>query len=111
MFHTVDHFCRKCTVCQANKGSTTKPKGHLQPLENPNKPFEHISMDFVMSLPVSTRGYDAVFTIVDRFSRLVRFIPCNTTITAQEAATLMFEHWVCRFGVPTKIISDRDARF
>ena len=68
-------------------------------------------MDFIMSLPLSSRGYDAVFTIVDRFSRLVRFIPCNSNITAHDAAMLFFEHWVCWFGVPTKIISDRDVRF
>ncbi len=35
-----------------------------------------------MSLPVSERGYDAIFTVVDRFSRLVRFVPCSSDITA-----------------------------
>ena len=64
-----------------------------------------------MGLPLSDRGYDAVFTIVDRFSRLVRFIPCHSTLSAQDAALLFFEHWICRFGVPSKIISDRDPRF
>lgn len=68
-------------------------------------------MDFITSLPASTRGYDAIFTIVDRFSRLVRFIPCHSTLTAVDAANLFFEHWVCRFGMPVKIISDRDPRF
>jgi hypothetical protein len=28
-------------------------------------------MDFVTHLPVSTRGYDAIFSIIDRFSDLV----------------------------------------
>ncbi len=32
-------------------------------------------MDFVTNLPVSVRGFDGVMTIVDRFSRLVKFIP------------------------------------
>ena len=30
---------------------------------------------------------------------------------APEVATLFFENWVCRFGMPSKIISDRDPRF
>ena len=55
----------------------------LEPVENPSQPFMHVTMDFIMQLPTSARGYDAIFTIVDRFSRLVRFIPCNTTITAE----------------------------
>ena len=64
-----------------------------------------------MHLPTSTRGHDAIFSIVDRFSRLVRFVPCSSTLTAVDAAYLFFEHWVCRFGMPSKIISDRDPRF
>ncbi len=68
-------------------------------------------MDFVMNLPRSTRGFDAIFSIVDRFSRLCRFVPCHSDITAQQAADLFFEHWLCRFGCPKKIISDRDPRF
>lgn len=40
-------------------------------MENPNAAFEHVSMDFIMPLPVSDRGFDAIFSIVDRFSRFV----------------------------------------
>ncbi len=74
-------------------------------------PFEHVTMDFVVSLPRSTRGFDAIFSIVDRFSRMCVFIPCTTQVTALDAANLFFEHWICKFGVPKKIISDRDVRF
>ncbi len=42
---------------------------------------------------------------------MVRFVPCSSTLTAVDAANLFFEHWVCRFGMPSKIISDRDPRF
>jgi hypothetical protein len=68
-------------------------------------------MDFIMNLPVSVHGFDAIFTVVDSFSRLVRFIPCNSNIDAVGTAKLLFEHWICRFGMPSKIISDRDIRF
>ena len=74
-------------------------------------PFEHVTMDFVVQLPTSERGYDAIFSIIDRFSRVARFIPCHTSISALECANLFFEHWICRFGVPKKIISDRDVKF
>ena len=43
-------------------------------------------MDFVMPLPVSERGFDAIFTVVDRFSRYVHFIPCKSTCTAADVA-------------------------
>lgn len=63
-----------------------------------------------MSLPTSG-GFDAIFTVVDRFSRFVKFIPCNTTCSASDVADMFFRNWVCVFGMPSKIISDRDVRF
>lgn len=68
-------------------------------------------MDFVTNLPKSARGFDCIFTVVDRFSRLVRFIPCMTSVDAIGVANLFFEHWVCKSGMPKKIVSDRDVRF
>ncbi len=32
---------------------------------------------FIMPLPMTERRFDGIFTLVDRFSRLVRFIPCK----------------------------------
>ena len=43
-------------------------------------------MDLVVLLPTITVGYNAVFTVVDRFSKLVKFIPCMPSISAAELA-------------------------
>ena len=51
-------------------------------------------MDFVTNLP-SSNGFDGIFTIVDRFSRLVRFLPCMSNVSASEAADLLFDNWLC----------------
>ena len=99
MYKTVEQFCKACPVCQANKGSTLRPPGLLTPVENPSEPFKHITMDFITNLPTSVRGYDGVFTIVDRFTRMVRFIPCCMAMSAADCAQLFFEHWVCLYGV------------
>ena len=64
-----------------------------------------------MNLPVTVRGFDGIFTIVDRFSRMVKFIPMKSASSAADVARLFFENWLCVFGVPSKIISDRDVRF
>ena len=68
-------------------------------------------MDFIMSLPTSTRGNDAIFSIIDRFSRVCCFVPITTTCSALDVANIFFEKWICKYGVPKKIISDRDVRF
>lgn len=64
-------------------------------------------MDFVVNLPES-HGFDGIFTIVDRFSRLVRFIPIRSDVSASDVGRLFFDNWLCKYGVPSKIISDRD---
>ena len=55
--------------------------GNLSPLENPSRCLDHISMDFVVSLPESN-GFDGIFTIVDHFLRLVCLIPIRSDVSA-----------------------------
>jgi hypothetical protein len=68
-------------------------------------------MDFVTHLPVTPRGFDTIFSIIDRFSRYCLFIPMKGDSSALDCANLFFKHWVCNFGMPKKIISDRDPKF
>jgi hypothetical protein len=51
-------------------------------------------------------------TITDQgCTKAAIFIPCNEDITAEETAALYIKHVFAHFGLPTKIISDRDPRF
>jgi hypothetical protein len=71
-------------------------------------------MDFVTGLPPSThrgRTYDTILVIVDRYTKLARYIPCLKTITAAGLAELFMEYWVKDFGTPKGIISDRGPQF
>lgn len=49
--------------------------------------------------------------IVDTFTKYVNIIPCKTNIDAVEVAQIVFDNIICQFGLPDKIISDRDVRF
>ena len=44
-------------------------------------------------------------------SRATTFIPCNTTVTREGVALLYLKHLFPWFGVPSKVISDRDPCF
>ncbi len=68
-------------------------------------------MDFITCLPETARGVDGIFTVVDRFSKYCVLIPYTCTMTAEDVARLFFDHVVCTFGMPRRIVSDRDARF
>jgi transposase InsO family protein len=111
MLSDVQHYVRNCDACQRNKPSNQHPAGLLQPLPIPERRWESISLDFIMSLPRTARGHDAILVIVDRLSKRAHFIPTWTTVTAEETAKLFFDHIFRHHGLPRSIISDRDPRF
>ena len=67
-------------------------------------------MDLITHLPLAN-GFDIVLSIVDRFSKFVTFVSCSTSSTALDLASLFYDNIVCKFGMPVKIVSDRDSRF
>ena len=68
-------------------------------------------MDLITGLPIH-RGHNTILTIVDQgCSRAAVFLPCSTTITGPGIAQLYLNHMYRWFGLPDKVISDRDPRF
>jgi hypothetical protein len=109
MTRQVKRYVDNCTQCQTSKPSTQRPWGQLQSIETPS-PYHSLGMDFVTGLPVS-RGFDALLTITDLFTKAVKLVPCLKATSAEETASLYFKHCYTTFGLPTKIVSDRDTRF
>ena len=50
--------------------------------------FEECTMDITTHVPVTKRGCDAIATFVDRMSKYVYFVPCKSTISAEQLAQL-----------------------
>jgi len=110
MAGSVVGFVEACVDCQKTKPSNQKTPGLLKPLEIPSAPWESIATDFITGLPLSN-GWDSIQTVVDRFSKMVHFIPTTKDVTAQETANLFLTHIMRLHGLPRRIVSDRDPKF
>jgi transposase InsO family protein len=68
-------------------------------------------MDFIVGLPRTQAGYDSIWVIVDRLTKVAHFIPVKTTYSGAKLAELYMSRIMCLHGVPKKIVSDRGSQF
>jgi hypothetical protein len=106
---------RKCNLCRKAKYERHKPYGLLQPNKPPEKPWQVVSMDFIGPLPESKDEnevcYENIFVVVDRLTKYAEFIPMPRRYDAPYLAKVFAKNIVTRYGIPEKIISDRDKLF
>jgi hypothetical protein len=72
---------------------------------------EEIAMDFIKGLPRTQSGYDSIWVIEDRLTKVAHFIPIKTTYSRPQLVELYMSRIVCLHGVPKKIVSDRGTQF
>ncbi|WVZ75902.1 hypothetical protein U9M48_023921 [Paspalum notatum var. saurae] len=111
MKRAVAEYVAVCDTCQRVKAEHQRPAGLLQPLKVPEWKWEEITMDFVVGLPRTQKGYNSIWVVVDRLTKVAHFIPVNTTYSGARLAELYISRIVCLHGVPKKIISDRGSQF
>jgi hypothetical protein len=73
----------------------------------PEWKWKEIAMDFIVGLPRTQSGYDSIWLIVDRLTKVSHFIPVKTTHSTSQLAELYMSRIVYLHGVPKKIVSDR----
>ena len=57
------------------------------------------------------RNKDSIMVVVDRFSKMSHFVPCNKSNEVSHVADLYFNDIMCLHGIPKTMVSDRDSKF
>ena len=109
----IEDYIKGCTICQQAKINMHLKKVPIYRI--PSKEgmllFQIIAMNLIIGLPQSYEN-NAILTIVNHgCSRAAIFLLCLTTINRLGIAQLYLEHVYPWYGLPTKIISDRDPHF
>ena len=81
-------YVTRCMTCQQVKAEHQKPAGTLQPLPIPEWKWEHITMDFVVGLPCTQSGYDAIWVVVDRLTKSAHFLPIRIKYPVEKLARI-----------------------
>jgi hypothetical protein len=108
----VKNYVKGCAICQQMKVNTHPMTPPLQPIKSTATcPFTLVTTDFITDLPEND-GSDLIMVMVDHgLTKGVIFIPCSKTVDALGSANLYLQHVYTHFGLPDKIISDRDPHF
>ncbi|KAK3572897.1 hypothetical protein QTP86_010584 [Hemibagrus guttatus] len=106
----VEEHVRACSTCAQTRTSRQLPEGLLEPLPIPQRPWSHLSVDFLTDLPDSG-GHTAVLVVVDCFSKWCKLIPLKGLPSAMQTAEALFLHVFQNFGLPEDIVSDWGSQF
>lgn len=98
-----------CRPCQERKSPGVR---RLPPSQTTvtSFPFEKVAIDITGPLKPSRSGKKYILGIVDYFTKFPMLIPLQN-VEAKTVARAVFEHWICLFGAPFIIHTDRGTVF
>jgi len=107
----IEDYVHPCPECQQNEAARHACYGLVQPLELAYRPWDEVSMDFIVDLPLSN-GCSSIWVVVDRFMDMSHFIPLKDGEKKAPDLVRIFLKEIWRHhGIPSTVTSDRNTRF
>jgi hypothetical protein len=104
-------YVARCDTCRHVKAVHMKNAGPLQSLPIPTWKWEDISMDFIVGLPKTAKGFDSIWVIIDWLTKIAHFLPVKTKYPVVAYAELYIARILSLHGVPKTIVSDHGPQF
>ena len=102
-------YVKTCMVCQQRKSPRLPGLGSLQPIVV-SEPGHTVALDFCGPFPATARGNAYVLVVTDHFTKHVEAF-ATPDQTKETVATILVDEYFCRYGAPTRLLSDRGATF
>ena len=109
-----NEYVKTCDICQRIKASRHKSYDELSFLSISKNFWKKIIWNFITELSSNKRKkivYDFIFVIVDRCTKMVKYISTIVKCGSAKLAKIFFEKIVLNFDMSTDIVSDRDSIF
>ena len=105
-------YVTSCNKCQANKPDRRNRRPPMTALVLPDACWRQLGVDLIVDLPVTTVGeYNAICVFACHLSKMVRLVPCHTTLDTQGLVRLYFREIFPHYGMPSTIVSDRGPQW
>ncbi|CAB4414663.1 unnamed protein product [Rhizophagus irregularis] len=107
MYENIREYVQSCDACQRRGKSRSNQMLHPIAVHGP---FYQVEIDFVGSLPITSRGNKYIIVAMDYMTKWpeAKAVP---VATVEETSQFIYEDIICRHGCPAKLLSDRGTHF
>ncbi|BHF73008.1 hypothetical protein SprV_0401608100 [Sparganum proliferum] len=105
----IQNILRSCGHCLGFKSPGHSYRAPLQPIKT-GYPNERVAVDLVGPIAPSARGDRFILVMVDCFTKMAEAVPLPDA-SAPTVARAIFNGWICRWGAPDQLHSDRGSSF
>ena len=106
----VGKYIEGCDLCQRMKNRMEEVIGRLKLSEVPEKPWTHLTVDFITKLPI-VAGKNAILVVCDRLSKMIHFVAIMEGTLVEGLARLFRDNVWKLHGLPESVVSDREPQF
>ncbi|BHF62603.1 hypothetical protein SprV_0200558800 [Sparganum proliferum] len=105
----IQNILRSCGHCLGFKSPGHSYRAPLQPIKT-GYPNERVAVDLVGPIAPSARGNRFILVMVDCFTKMAEAVPLPDA-SVPTVARAIFNGWICRWGAPDQLHSDRGSSF
>jgi len=106
----VYEYCQSCEVCQYRNVPHRELESIMLSTPVADGPFERVGIDVIGPLPKTKNGNKYIVTFTDSFSRWAEAF-YTSEVKEEWIAELIVCEFICRYGCPKYIVSDRGSNF